>query len=111
MKDVKQIVKQRLKETLEKTYFSTNMTEEQFEQRLECINQLVDQKPPTMANILQSQANFIDAITKMDDIKEEHKKQRQEHIEFVESVQKQIFGDKPVNHKTCITHNSSGNIH
>lgn len=64
MKDAKQFVKQRLKEILEQSYFSTNMTEEQFENRLECINQLVDQNPPTMADILQSQANFIDAIKK-----------------------------------------------
>ncbi len=111
MKDAKQFVKQRLKEILEQSYFSTNMTEEQFENRLECINQLVDQNPPTMADILQSQANFIDAIKKMEEIEEQHKKQRKEHTAFVESVQKQIFWDKPVNHKTCITHDSSGNIH
>lgn len=111
MKDAKQFVKQRLKEILEQSYFSTNMTEEQFEKRLECINRLVDQKPPTMADIIQNQANLINAIKQMEEIEEQHKKQRKEHIAFVESVQKQIFGDKPVSYRTCITHDTSGNIH
>lgn len=111
MKDAKQLVKQRLKEILEQTYFLTNMTEEQFDQRLEYINQLVDQKPPTMADILHSQEKFINAIKEMEEIEEQHKKQRKEHIAFVESVQKQIFGDKPVSYRTCITHDTSGNIH
>ena len=44
--------------------FNILMTEEQFDQRLECINQLVDRKPPTMADITQNQANLINAIKK-----------------------------------------------
>ena len=111
MKDAKQLVKQRLKEILEQSYFSTNMTEEQFDQRLECINQLVDRKPPTIADITHNQVNLINAIKKMKEIEEQHKKQRKEHTAFVESVQKQIFGDKPVHYISCITHDTSGNIH
>ncbi|EPP7233620.1 hypothetical protein ACTOJ1_000526 [Shigella flexneri] len=111
MKDAKQLVKQRLKEILEQTYFSTNMTEEQFDQRLEYINQLVDQKPPTMADIIQNQANFINAIKQMEEIEEHNKKQRKEYTEFVENIQKQIFGDKPASYRSCITHDTSGNIH
>ena len=91
--------------------FNILMTEEQFDQRLECINQLVDRKPPTMADITQNQANLINAIKKMKEIEEQHKKQRKEHTAFVESVQKQIFVDKPVNYISCITHDTSSNIH
>lgn len=111
MKDAKQFVKQRLKEILEQSYFSTNMTEEQFEKRLECVNRLVDQKPPTMADIIQNQGNFINAIKKMEEIEEKHKKQRKEYTAFVESVKQQIFGDTPVSYRSCITHDISGNIH
>lgn len=111
MKDVKQCVKQRLKETLEQNYFSTNMTEEQFDKRLEYINRLVDQKPPTIADIIQNQENFINAIKQMEEIEEHNKKQRKEHTAFVENIQKQIFGDKPASYRSCITHDASGNIY
>lgn len=111
MKDAKQLVKQRLKEILEQSYFSTNMTEEQFDQRLECINQLVDQKPPTMADILHSQEKFINAIKEMEEIEKQYKKKRQEHTALVESFKEQILGDDPINYRVFITHDTSGNIH
>lgn len=111
MKDAKQLVKQRLKEILEQAFCSTNMTEEQFDQRLECINQLVDQKPPIMAEVLNGQANFINAIKEMEEIEKQHKKQRKEHTAFVESVKERILGDNPINYRFCITHDTSGNIH
>ncbi len=42
---------------------------------------------------------------------EEIEKQRTEHTAFVESVKKQIFGDNAVNYISCITYDTSGNIH
>ncbi len=48
---------------------------------------------------------------KMEEIEEQHIKQRKEHTAFVESVKQQIFVDNPVNYRVCITHDISGNIH
>lgn len=64
-------------------------------------------KASSMTDIIQSYTNFINAIKEMEEIE----KQRTEHTAFVESVKKQIFGDNAVNYISCITYDTSGNIH